>query len=275
MRSSLTIGGIEVELSVGAASLEGVIARRYAPFLGPPVNPVSTVCFELASPREQIPLHAVAVVTDRGDVALGRSDLPAGVEFGSLIRIRTTATPRNIDRALQTVFSMLASSFDGLLFSGCGVILDRSAHVLAGGSDIWRSTLAGRAGRRPLLLGSCVMVHQVDGRWIAAATPFSAEAVSPPRQAPLSQLWVPAPGPFTRRSSAGNLAAALALDAAMPPTQDPGVRQLASNVFNRLLAAVPLDALPSLSPARIWEEIISHNGSAWRDESEFDPRAVA
>jgi hypothetical protein len=268
MRSSLTIGGIEVELSVAEAPLETVIARRYSPFLGPLVKPVASVCFELASPQEEIGLPSVAVLTDQGDVALGRSDLPVGAEFGSVIRIRTTPTARNLDRALQTVFSMVAPSYGGLLFNGCGVIIDRSAHVLAGCSDIWRSTLAGRAGRRPLLLGACVMVQQVDGRWTAAATPFSAEVVSSPRQAPLSQLWVPAPGPFTRRASVGNPAVAVALDAAMPPTQDPAVRQLASSVFGRLVAAVPLAALPSLSPAKIWEEI-SQNSRAWRDEFEL------
>lgn len=256
MRCSLTVAEIEVELSIQAPSLEAVIARRYAPFLGRPVEPVASVCLELSPRTERSLLSSISVfgLEGRGEVHLESSDT-SGVEFLSAAMVRTPPTPGAVDRALQMVFSNLMPAHRGLMLNACGVIWNRTAQVIAGGSDAWRSELAGRAGRRPLLSTACVAVRQIDGLWVAASTPFMSEMVFPPRQAPLAQLWLPPLGPFARRASGARSTHEMALEETILAGTEPACRDLIAEVVTGLFAAVPVAELPPVPTTRLWHEV--------------------
>lgn len=247
MRASLTITGIEVELSIPAGPLETIAAGRYAPFLGETRAPVCSLRVEaFAGLRQVVPVPdgADAVVQRESATVyrvghpgfLGRFDLDGAGD------LRSEPGAAALDDGLRTLFALLAPRHDGFLLTARGVIGADGAHLFAGPAALGRMALPGDGEDRPVLIDGYVMVRRLDGAWLAGSTPFrtSAEAPGPPREARLARLWAlrscPAAEPCPPDTGAALHAV---MDSAYVPGRESEARRAVLDLAVDLAAVVP------------------------------------
>lgn len=250
MRASLTITGLEVELSVPAGPLETIAAGRYAPFLGETRSPVCSVRVEPeASLRRLAPVEGSAdPVVERLSGAVfsvahprffGRFDLEGAGELHS------ASEAEALDHGLRILFALLAPRHGGFMLLASGVIGDDGAQVFAG-ADGARLAMAGIGGDRPVMIDGYVMVRRLDGTWRAGSTPFwtSFEPPGSPREAQLTRLWALRTCPATEPSQPDSGAALHAMmDSVYVPTHEPDSRRAVLDLAVELAAEVPSSKL--------------------------------
>ena len=201
MKASLTIIGIEVEVSVPAGPLETIVADRYAPYLGATQHPVCSLRIDdamgptssqaggaLVAEREARLTFRVTHPSFRGVFDL---EGPGG--------IRCTADPQGLDVALRSLYALLGPCHEALLLNGSAVIGGNEAQVFAGIAGARAPFLIDPGRRRPLFGGGYVMVRRMpDGAWWVGSTPFGAGSgrPDPPREARLARLWSLSPTPL-------------------------------------------------------------------------------
>ena len=251
MRASLTITGIEVELSAPAGALETTVARRYAPFLGETRAPVCSLRIEPAPALRAVPtvrLDADPVVERRSATAfevihssfVGRFDLEGAGH------LRSPADGAALDHALRILFALLAPRHDGFMLTASGVIGDDGAHVFAGAAGRGSRAASGIGGDRPVLIDGYLMVRRLARSWVAGSTPFwtSLEPPGPPREAKLTRLWALPDCPATEPSPPESGAALHAvLDSAYMPTRESEARRVLLDLAVELATAVPSSKL--------------------------------
>jgi len=263
MRASLTITGIEVELSVPAGGLETIAAGRYAPFLGESDAPVCSVHVEpepglgrLVAVRADddpvVECQSASVFRVAHPSFFGRFDLEGEGE------LHTSTEAVALDHGLRILFALLAPRHGGFMLSASGVIGDDGAHVFAGAAGRGRPVIAGVGGDHPLLIDGFVMVRRLGGTWMAGSTPFwtSFEPPDRPREAKLARLWALQSCPATEPCPPDSGAALHAvMDHAYVPTKESGARRAVLDLAVELAAAVPSSKLFVGSDAAAWDGI--------------------
>lgn len=191
MQASITIGGIEVALTMAPGGLEAVVAERYAPFLGAVESPVCSVVLE-SNRRDEGRPESAATLVERFDDTKYRLVHPGLLGLidaeGSGI-IDLVPTPWALDTALGLLFGLLAPHHDGILLRGTSVIGDDGAHVFLGASE--PAVVASFDDVRATLTDGLVMIRRERGGWLAASTPFWAQyqQPGPAREDMLTRLW--------------------------------------------------------------------------------------
>lgn len=242
MRASLTIAGIEVAIitPVGTA-IEGLVAERYAPFMGVIDSPV---CFLLLESTRQVEtlVHPHAACIDRVGETSFRVVHPSLYGFFDLVGngiIDVAPSPCALDDAVGSLFGLLAPSHNALLLDARGVIGEGGIHVFLGGIEEAKPVRV--IGNR--LTNGLVMVrHGHDDRWLAATTPFwtSTERLGPPIEGTLSRFWSMAAMPASGSTEASLVVA----QHAVVPTADPEVRHQVLGVSGDVATAAPLSSFP-------------------------------
>lgn len=259
MRASLTVGGIEVALSAPPGPLEAILADRYDPFLDVVHRPCCTVRFEAADggpPSKNPPLATVAVAGS--GARIGHPDFSAEVDLDGHGWVRTVPDPYVVDHFMRLLVSLLAPRHGALMLHACGAITGGVAHVFAGQSGSGKSTLASLAGHRPVLSDEHVLVRFVDGRWVAASTPFwgSYARPGPARRAPLARLWGLRHWPTHEvRDLEPYAGLRLALANAVLAGPQADLKRAAFEVAAELAAAVPSAELRFTPSESVWEHI--------------------
>ena len=258
MRASLTIGGIEVALATAAgSSLEKVVARRYAPFLGAVEAPVCSLLLE-ANRRDEGVAEPAATLVERVDDTSFRVVHPGlfGVfDLKGTGVVDVGPDAYSLDSALRLLFGLLAPRHDALLLHATSVIGEDGIHVFMGGSE--RAVLTRLAGSRPVLTDGLVMVRR-DGRdgWLAASTPFwaSYEQPGPPREGRLSRLWSLVASSLPPAVDV-EIAQATLAEHIFLPTSDLRLRDRTALLIEDVAADVPLSALRFSPGPAVWAEV--------------------
>lgn len=250
MRASLTVGGIEVELLAERGRLEGLLTRRYAPFLGAVCDPVGAVRF-------QTPAEAADRPRAKGPVCLVPPDFSVKLDPSGSGTITTIADPFTVDDAMRHLLAHLAPQKGALLLHGSGVIIGGRAHVFIGPAGSGSSTLARLAGHRPVLTDGYIVVQRVGEQWVAAATPFwnAGTEPGPPRQAPLAGLWLPRASTVTEACPRGVAAADALVDNAVLAGSNPEQRALVLELAFELASTVRCTELHFQAVPAVWAVI--------------------
>lgn len=260
MRSSITVGGIEVELRAPAGPLEPILADRYGPFLGAVRDPVCSLRIESTGvePGADNPPLATVTGAATGVVEVAHPDFDATFAVEGEGTLSTAENPFTIDHAFRVLFGLLAPRHDALMLHACGLISGSVANVFAGASGAGKSTLASMAGSRPLLSDEHVLVRSAGAKWFAASTPFwgSYAKPGPARQAPLARLWSLRQWP-TNEVVVTDAAACVrtAVGNAVLPCADPAVKSAVFDVAFRLAECVPAAELRFALDDSVWEVI--------------------
>jgi hypothetical protein len=256
MRTSLTIAGIEVELTA-ERRLEAIITRAYAPFLGAVADPACRLHLVVddylagADPEAGIDGPAAG-----RHVRLSHPLFRAGIDETAHGMIFTPTKASAVDTALMTIFALLAPSHDALLVRGSGVISGKHAHVFVGGSDSGPSQLAALAGHRPLLADGYVLMRPQDHGWAAAGTPFGGCNLKASRQAPLAGLWQPRIWPVIESTPMEQRdALRLLVEHTELPSPDAATGKAAYDLAGALTSAVPVKELAFDESELVWDEI--------------------
>jgi hypothetical protein len=260
VRSSLTVGGIEVELSTPKGPLEPALIERYGPFLGAVVDPVCSIHLEGTGVQQGEPNPPLAelVGADTAVVELTHPDFTGTFDLEGQGLLTVAENQFTIDHCFRILFGLLAPRHDALMLHSCGVLSGGVANVFAGESGAGKSTLASLAGHRPLLSDEHVLVRCTGGTWTAASTPFwgSYAKPGPARSAPLARLW-------SLQQAARNEVQAtdteaclrIALDNAVLPCSDPAIKSAVFDVAVDLASAVPSAELRFVPEPSVWELI--------------------
>ena len=260
MRSSLTVGGIEVELRVPAGPLEVLVAERYAPFLGAVREPVCTLAVTSTGivGKEDNPPLADLAGAGTDVVEATHPDWRATFALDGQGELCSSEDEVTLDHAFRVLFALLAPRNDALMLHSCGLISGSVANVFAGESGAGKSTLASMGGTRPLLSDEHVLVRRRQQEWVAASTPFwgSYKRPGPARQAPLARLWALEQWP-TNQVVPGSVETCLrtALDNAVLPCGDPAIKTAVFDVACDLAEDVPSSVLRFALDDQIWELI--------------------
>jgi hypothetical protein len=259
MKASLTIAGIEVELSIPESTVETIVARRYAPFLGPVAAPVCSVGIHPGHGLDGAARSPVTVERLGTAFDMIHPGFFGAVDLEGPGSLECAPSPYAIDHALRVVFALVAPRQSALMLEASGVISRGGAHVFAGPQGAGKSTVAALAGHRPLLTDGYVMVRRlVHGSWLAASTPFwgAHEVPGPPRDVRLARLWsirpsrtvhaVPSDAGASLRSVVENI---------FLPACDPASRRAALDLASELASAVPSSELGLVPTPDLWCEI--------------------
>ena len=260
MRSSLTIGGIEVELRAPAGPVETILADRYGPFLGMVIDPVCSLDITGTGVEHGEPNPPMATVTGaNGDIVdVVHPDFTAQFALEGAGSIRTSENPFTIDHAFRLLFGFLAPRHDSVMLHSCGLISGSVANVFAGESGAGKSTLASMAGTRPLLSDEHVLIRYLRHEWVAASTPFwgSYAKPGPARRAPLERLWSLVQWPTNEvRVTDAEACLRTALDNAVLPCAEPSIKSAVFDVACRLAEDVPSAELRFALDETVWELI--------------------
>ena len=260
MRSSIVVGGLEVELRTPAGALEPIISERYGPFLGAVRDPICTVSITGAGTEKSEDNSPLAEVTGAdGDVVdILHPDFTATFDLLGSGTLHTSENPFTIDHAFRLLFALLAPRHDAVMLHSCGLISGGVANVFAGESGAGKSTLASMAGTRPLLSDEHVFVRNVGTDWVAASTPFwgSYAKPGPPRQANLERLWSLVQWPANEvRVTDAEACLRTALDNAVLPCSEPAIKAAVFDVAFRLSQDVPSAELRFNLDETVWELI--------------------
>ena len=260
MRSSLTIGGIEVELRVPQGPLEPIFAERYGPFLGAVQDPVCSLRVEGTGIQKGEPNPPMAEVSgaDGTVVSLEHPDFTATFDLEGDGKLVVAENEFTIDHTFRVLFGLLGPRHCAVMLHSCGVISGGIANVFAGHSGAGKSTLASLAGHRPLLSDEHVLIRRQGKEWMAWSTPFwgSYAKPGPARQAPLERLWSLQQAPknevVVTDSEAG---LRTALDNAVLPCAEPALKRAVFEVAADLVTDVPSATLRFVPEPDVWEMI--------------------
>lgn len=260
MRSSLTVGAIEVELRVPAGPLEPIVAERYGPFLGAVRSPVCSVTFESSGTEHGQPNPPLATLTEPAGALVGveHPDFDAVYALDGDGTLRVAENPFTVDHAFRLLFGLLAPRHDSVMLHSCGLLSGTEADVFAGRSGAGKSTLASLAGHRPLLSDEHVLVRRDGKEWVAASTPFwgSYAKPGPARQGRLRRLWSLRQAPANQvREADTEHCLRTVLDNAVLPTSDPALKAAVFEVAADLAATVPSAELSFVPEPSVWELI--------------------
>ena len=260
MRSSLTVGGIEVELRAPAGPLEPILADRYGPFLGAVIDPACSLRIESTGVDvgEPNPPRAALTGADTDVVTIAHPDFTATFALEGEGTLTTAENPFTIDHAFRLLFGLLAPRHDALMLHSCGLISGGVANVFAGASGAGKSTLAGLAGDRPLLSDEHVLIRHTGDEWLATSTPFwgSYAKPGPPRHAPLERLWSLRQWPANEvEVTDAEACLRTALDNAVLPCAHPAIKSAVFDVAVRLAESVPSAELRFALDESVWELI--------------------
>jgi hypothetical protein len=260
LRRSLTIGGIEIELSAPKGPLEGILIERYAPFLGPVVDPVVRLDMEpTGSGRGQANPPLAEVRGAGGDeVTIHHPDFSADLDLTGDGTVVTASDPFAVDHFFRVLLGLLAPRHDALMLHSCGVLCGGEAHVFIGPSGAGKSTLASTAGHRPLLSDEHVIVRRTPAGWVGASTPFwgSYAVPGPARTGRLAATWRLKQWPSNARvdlDAAQTLR--LLVDNAVLPCADASVKHAVFDVAAALAADMCARELRFVPDPAIWEVI--------------------
>lgn len=278
MRTSLTITGLEVELSVRPGPLETIVARRNAPFLGETRAPICSLHIEPQDGLRRIGPRPSGVepVVERESDSVFRIAHPCFVGHFDLEGVGTlysSADAAALDHALRILFALLAPRYDGFMLAATSVIGAAGADLFAGDSDAGWAAAAGLAGEHTALIRGYVMIRQVAGRWLSGSTPFAAppelpefpelpelpelpEPPGPPREANLARLWVLRTCPTTEPCPLDSGAALHALmDNVVLPGRPSDACRAVLDLASELAATVPSQKLFLAADADLPEEV--------------------
>ena len=263
MRASLTITGIEVEVSVPAGPLETIVAGRYATFLGALDAPVCSLHIQPGKVPQRLLTSvgsAVPLVEREGDTTF-RVAHPSF--FGTLDlegqgSLHSAADPVGLDYALRILFALLAPRHGAFMLNACGVISEGGAHVFAGPAGAGKSWVAGLAGDRPVLTDGYVMVRHQEGAWMAGSTPFwsTFDQPGPPRESKLARLWSLRPSPAVEPCPPESGAVLhTVMENAVFPLRETEARRAVLDLAVELALAVPTSKLFLDATSDVWQEI--------------------
>jgi hypothetical protein len=260
VRSSLTIGGIEVELRIPAGNLEAIVAARYAPFLGAVREPVCRLAMDSTGVVDGEPNPPLATLTGAGTdvVEVKHPDFTGTFALEGDGWLTVADNEYTVDHAFRVLFGLLAPRHDALMLHSCGLISGAVANVFAGESGAGKSTLASMGGSRPLLSDEHVLVRRTAQEWVAASTPFwgSYAKPGPARQAPLARLWSLQQWPKNEVVAAdAERCLRTALDNAVLPCAEPAIKSAVFDVAFRLADEVPASVLRFALDEEVWELI--------------------
>ena len=227
MKSSLTIAGIEIGVSVPKGPLEGLIVERYAPFLGAIDDPTLWLQIDHNGELRGPDNPPLADVTGAGSTTIGveHPDFSAQLDLEGDGTVTVTADPHAIDHFFRVLLGLLAPRHDAIMLHSCGLLSGAEAHVFVGPSGAGKSTLASLAGHRPLLSDEHVIVRHDGEEWTAASTPFwgSYAVPGPARTARVTHIWGLRQWPRNARAPMDHgHALRLLLDNAVLPCPDAG-----------------------------------------------------
>lgn len=248
MHASLTIGGIEVALTMPAGPLELVVAERYAPFLGAVDTPVCSLTLE-SNRRDESHVEPKVTLIERFEMAKFRFVHPGMfglVDITSHGIIDIGPSPSALDAGLCLLFGILAPHHDALLLRATSGLGDDGAHVFVGASE---SQVACVEDIRATMTDGLVMVRREQAGWLAASTPFRAsrQEPGPTRENRLSRLWH-----MAAAESAEVDPRQLIADHTFLATADVECRQRAAWVAEAISTDVPMSVLRFDSPRLTW-----------------------
>jgi len=260
MKTSLTIAGIEVALSIPHNSLETIVAGRYAPFLGAVSAPVCSVRIEPADGLWGVKPSEIEV--ERGPGAAFQVAHPGFfgvIELEGEGSLRCVASSFALDDALRVLFALIGPSHGALMLNAAGIISGSGGHVFVGPQGAGRSTVTALAGPRPVLTDGSVMVRRLaDDSWLAGSTPFwtGHEIPGQPRDVRLARLWSlhPSAAIHSLPSDAG-ASLRLVVENMFLPTADPDFRRVALALACELASSVPFSELGLVPSPSLWREI--------------------
>ena len=261
MRSSLTIAGMALDVSVPQGPLEGIVIERYAPFLGAIDDSVLRLHLEPSGKTRGLDNPPIAHVEGAGSSTLSitHPDFNAEVDLEGECVLTVATDPHAVDHFFRVLMGLLAPRHDAIMLHACGILSGSQTHVFAGPSGAGKSTLASLAGQRPLLSDEHVIVRRTDeGTWEAASTPFwgSYAQPGPARQARLARLWKLKQWPSNARRDLDAVEALrLLLDNAVLPCPDAEIKQAVFDVAVALAADVDASELRFTPTDDVWSEI--------------------
>jgi hypothetical protein len=258
VKSSITIAGIEVELSVSSGPLETLVAGRYVPFLGASEAPCCRIRLEpdegLRDRERDFPAHVE--LTTEGAYRLTHPGFLGFFDPAGAGMVHSAPTPSAVDHALRLVYALLAPHHQAVMLHAVGVVGVDGAHVFAPPSGSGQSAVVGSAGHRPVLTDGYLILRRIESVWFAAATPFwtSYCQPGPARESKLARLWGLHPrGP-------GDVAGAepalrMLIENAVLPCADSGIRRTVLELFQHLALTVRSSEMPRSPSATFWPEI--------------------
>jgi hypothetical protein len=260
VRTSLTIAGIEIELSVPASPLERLVAGRYAPFLGAVSVPVCSLRIEPAEGLDGSSKAEVVVQRQPGPAfAVTHPGFVGALNLEGQGSLQCASSPYALDQALRALFALFAPGHGALMLHAAGVVSRSGAHVFAGPGGAGKSTVAALAGTRPVLTDGYVMIRRLaDDSWLAGSTPFWSDHEAPgqPRDVRLARLWSLRPSAavhFLPADAGGSLR--LVVENMVLPTADPDYRAAALTLAFELAGAVPSCELGLVPTLTLWRDI--------------------
>jgi len=173
--------------------------------------------------------------------------------------LRKNMEPFAIESFLRICYSFLAVEYDGVLLHSAGVIRDGNGYIFPGISGTGKSTIAGLATDREIVLSDeMVVVRKVKGSYLVYSTPFygtngSAELNS---NAPLKAVFLPVKDNkvFIKETKPSRALAKL-LASVLFFGQEPRFNQRLMDISADMIAQIPFYEMHFQRNTSFWERI--------------------
>lgn len=202
MRATVTIGDIEVAISVPRGPLEDVLLDRFCAYLGSVRAPACWISVEPLVTTSVGTLVTAEVDVADDVVSVSHPWFRGELRLGGRGQLAVVAHPGAVDYLFQVLWSTLCLMNGQVLVAGAGAVSRGLAHLFVG--DVSRVDELCIADRRPSFSTSRLALHRSTDGWLASSTPFGLQKVSrPARIAPLAALWITGDGEETDASPLG------------------------------------------------------------------------
>lgn len=258
MRAGFRLAGVEIELRVPEGTMEQVVARRWAAFLGATENPVCSVLMRpMRSAAEDPPDGPVVERLGDDRIVLRHRQLRGGIDLSGHGEVQLGAGPEPLDFLLKLVLSFLTPRTGAVLLDASGAISGGRSHVFVDAAGGPAAAAVDRVEARPVLSSRVVVVYRPDSRWWAGSTPFGARLDGwPARAAPLEGVWTWTAGSHLEVRPLERLGSLRAvMDNAIHACPDDTLRAAMFGIAADVAASVPSASITVPPGGDPWDEI--------------------
>jgi hypothetical protein len=165
--------------------------------------------------------------------------------------------PFAVESFLRICYSFLAVESSGLLLHSAGVVRDDNGYIFPGVSGTGKSTIAGLATDREIVLSDeLVLVRKMEGSYAVYSTPFygTNECAGPSTSAPLKAAFLPVKDSevYTGETKPSRALAKL-LASVLFFGQEPSSNQRLMDISADIVARVPFYEMHFRRDASFWE----------------------
>ncbi len=177
---TLMMAGWRLRLICQPDVLSAYTAARYAPFVSD--DAPADFCARLTLDTTEAAQLKASGASEEQHWRLDKEEWRLEMaEFGGYISrqdrsaafaFRTPGALNNLDLVLKSIFAIMAELNGGLLLHASGLLVDGQAFLFMGHGGSGKTTVTKLSPHARTLNDDTVLVHRVDGRWMASGTPF-------------------------------------------------------------------------------------------------------